>query len=54
MEYMATESRPLSSGGAAMGFASYADLASREEVEALRMSILTAQEPASGLDAGRL
>jgi choline dehydrogenase-like flavoprotein len=49
-EYMTTKSGPLSSGGAAMGFASYADLASHEEAEALRKSILTAREPASGLD----
>lgn len=33
-EYMTTKSGPLSSGGAAIGFASHVDLASREEVEA--------------------
>jgi choline dehydrogenase-like flavoprotein len=49
-EYLTTKSGPLSSGGAAIGFASYADLASREEVEALTKSIATAQQPVSGLD----
>lgn len=49
-EYMTTKSGPLSSGGAAMGFASYADLASKEEVEALTTSIATSQQPVSGLD----
>jgi choline dehydrogenase-like flavoprotein len=49
-EYMTTKSGPLSSGGAAIGFASYADLASREEVEALTKSIVTTQEPVTSLD----
>lgn len=49
-EDMATKGGPLSSGGAAIGFSSYADLASRGEVEALTKSIATAPEPVSGLD----
>jgi choline dehydrogenase-like flavoprotein len=49
-EYMTTKSGPFSSGGAAMGFASYADLASREEVEALTKSIATAQERVTTMD----
>jgi hypothetical protein len=49
-EYMTSKGGPLSTGGAAMGFAGYADLASRGEVEALTKSITTALEPVSGLD----
>ena len=42
-EYMTTQSGPMSSGGSATAFASYADLASSGEIEAVQKSILTPQ-----------
>lgn len=46
--YMTEKSGPLSSGGAAMAFVSYADLATSSEVAALQKSILSQDD--KGLD----
>jgi choline dehydrogenase-like flavoprotein len=42
-EYMSSKSGPLSSGGAAMGFVSYADLATPSEISDLQKLILSSE-----------
>lgn len=45
VEYTTTQGGPLSSGGAAMGFISYASLATAEEIRTLQESIIDPQNP---------
>lgn len=46
-EYMAKKTGPFSSGGSATGFASFANLATPEEVKVLQTLILDSSDPAS-------
>jgi choline dehydrogenase-like flavoprotein len=47
-EYATHRTGPFSSGGSATGFASYADLATPEEIKALQKLILESRDPANG------